>query len=257
MLLLLQKTFKVLFLTSLLACVILYFFKDRLPQASFYDPAQLGEPIQQSTRVDNFTTRVNGENYLILPRFDYQLEGVIVSYHNADDFSDVWHHSYWNDYINLRDLCVIWGDNVETGVYQDLDFHNDSWNCWVRWSSGEVRERFRVDQFSNNHVLIDDAEIESRLMQSEPGDHIRLEGVLAEYRNPRTGFHRSTSTIRTDSGEGACETIYVTGFEIIKKANPGLRLFYAIAKWIALVSLAGLAILFVFAPYRGRYAPQG
>lgn len=252
----LQKTFKTLFVVSLVAAAILHFFKDELPPASFYDLENLGEPIQEPTSTEEFLTQVEDEKYLIIPKFDYELDGVIVSYNNAGDFTDYF-HSVWNDHINLRDLCVIWGDNVETGVYLETDFHNDSWTCWVQWPSREVYKRFDMKQLSNNHVLIDNAEIEKKLMRAGPGDHIRLKGVLAEYRNPRTGFRRSTSITRTDTGNGACETIYVTDFEIVKKANRKLRIGYAIAKWSAITALIGIVLMFVFAPYRGRYTTDG
>ena len=254
MLLILEKSFKTLFVLGLLAAIALYFSTVDLPPASFYDIESLVEPVQQATRQDSFTTRVNGENYLIKPIYDYELEGVIVSYHNADDFSDIWHHRSWKDFINLRDLCVIWGSNVETGVYLDMEFHNGSWTCWFSWPNSEVGKRFQMAQLSNNHVLIDDETIKSELMKSEPGDHIRLKGVLAEYSNPGSGFFRSTSTTRDDSGDGACETIYLTDFEIVKKANPQLRLFYSVAKWVAITSLVGVVILFFVAPFRARLA---
>ncbi|MGD2173240.1 MAG: hypothetical protein PVI79_12070 [Gammaproteobacteria bacterium] len=254
MLISLQKAFKALFVISLLAAILLYFIKDALPPAAFYDLDSLGDPLQRETRQSGFVTSVNGEKYLINPRFDYRLDGVVVSYHDADDFSDIWHHGDWKDFINLRDLCVVWGSNVETGVYLQMDFHNDSWTCWFSWPNREVGKRFRKAQLSNNHLLIDDEALKARLMQVEPGDQIRLTGMLAEYSNPANGFFRSTSTSRLDTGNGACETIYVTGFEIVRKANPNLRRYYAIAKWTAILSLVGSAILFLVAPYRGRYA---
>ena len=254
MLVLLEKIFKVTFLLSLSVTIALYFFKDSLPPASFYDAGSLSEPLQEPTRQNSFTINVNNETYLIEPRYDYELEGVIVSYHNADDFSDIWHHARWKDFINLRDLCVVWGSNVETGVYLDLNFHNDSWTCWVSWPNAEVGQRFQKHELSNNHVLVDDESVRKVLMKSEPGDHIRLRGVLAEYSNPGSGFTRSTSITRDDTGNGACETIYVTDFEIVKKANPELRLIYAIAKWCAIIALAGFLVLFLVAPYKGRYA---
>lgn len=249
----LQKAFKFLFVVSFIAATILYFFKDELPPASFYDLENLNEPIQEATAMEEFLTQVEDEKYLIVPKFDYQLDGVVVSYNNAGDFTDYFHR-YVNDYLNLRDLCVIWGDNVETGVYLETDFHNDSWNCWIRWPNHEVRKRFDMAQISNNHVLIDNPAVEQKLMRAEPGDHIRFKGILAEYRNPRTGFRRGTSITRTDTGNGACETIYVTDFEIVKKANRGLRMGFAIARWSAIAALIGIAFMFVFAPYRGRYA---
>ncbi len=254
MLILLEKSFRALFILSLLVAMLLYFVKDDLPPASFYELEGLDDPIQRPTRMDSFTTSVSGEKYLIKPKSSYELDGVIVSYHNSDDFSDIWHHTRWKDFINLRDLCVIWGKNVETGVYLDMDFHNDSWTCWVSWPNAEVGNRFQMNQLSNNHVLIDDEAVKTELMKSEPGDHIRFKGVLVEYSNSESGFFRSTSTTRDDTGNGACETIYVTDFEIIKKANRQLRQYYSIAKWIAIISLAGVVILFVVAPYKGRYA---
>jgi hypothetical protein len=49
-------------------------------------------------------------------------------------------------------------------------------------------------------------------MASEPGDHIRLKGVLAKYANKDSGFNRGTSITREDTGNGACETIYLNEF---------------------------------------------
>ena len=178
MLILLEKCFKALFVIGLLISVWLYFIKDTLPTASFYDTRELRDPIQTPTRKDSFTTRVNGETYIIKPLYDYELDGVIVSYHNADDVNDIWHHARWRDFINLRDLCVVWGKNVESEVYLDMEFHNDSWTCWFSWPNAEVRKRFQMDQISNNHVLIDDELVKTKLMQSEPGDQIWLKGYL-------------------------------------------------------------------------------
>jgi hypothetical protein len=250
----LDKAFKYLFVISLLACIYLYLHKDELPEASFYDLDQLSEPRQYPTGQKSFKTGANGEEYLITPRYDYELDGVIVSYHNADDFMDITHHRRWKDFINLRDLCVVWGSNVASGVYREMDFHNGTWTCWYSWPNSEAGNRFEKTQLSNNHVLIDDENIKVKLMQSEPGDHIRLKGMLVEYSNPDNGFHRGTSTTRTDTGNGACETIYITDFEVVKKANQALRSFYPIAFWTTIISLLGMVVMFVIMPFKGRYA---
>jgi hypothetical protein len=242
------------FAISLLACIYLFFHKDELPAASFYDLQQLNEPLQKKTRQASFSTRANGQEYLITPGYDYELDGVIVSYHDADDFTDITHHRRWKDFLNLRDLCVVWGSNVANGVYRDMKFHNGTWTCWYSWPDNEVRDRFDETQLSNNHLLIDDENIKRKLMQSEPGDHIRLTGMLVAYSNPGNGFFRGTSTTRTDSGNGACETIYVTGFELVKKANRNLRRFYAVTLWTTIISFLGIVVMFFVMPFKGRYA---
>ena len=54
------------------------------------------------------------------------------------------------------------------------------------------------------------------------GDQIHLEGYLASYSNA-SGFHRGTSTTRKDTGNGACETVYVTAFDTADPAPRGWR----------------------------------
>ncbi len=250
MLVTLEKFTRLLFMVSLLAATYLYFVKDELPEASFYDLDLLREPVQTATRERPFVTQSNGQQYVITPRYDYELEGVIVSLHDADEFMDITHARRWQDFINLRDLCVIWGDNVESGVYREMEFSNGQWTCWFSWPNHEVGSRFDGTQLSNNHLLIDDDAIKQVLMQSEPGDQVRLKGMLVEYSNPGNGFQRGTSVTRTDTGNGACETIYVNDFEVIKKANQAARWYYAIAFWAAVLSFVGVVALFVVTPHR-------
>jgi hypothetical protein len=91
-------------------------------------------------------------------------------------------------------------------------------------------------------------------MQSEPGDHIRLKGMLVTYSNPANGFFRGTSTTRNDTGNGACETIFITDFELVKKANRALRSFYLVTQWTTIISLVGIVVMFFVMPFKARYA---
>lgn len=248
-----ERILRSVFLVGLLISVPLYFFKDRLPAPEFYDLNGLRDPVQLPTDESPFSVRARGQEYRIDPRYDYALEGVVVSLHDADDFTDIYHHKHWKDFINLRDLCVIWGGNVANGVYREMDFSNGTWTCWYSWPNRDVGARFDESRLSNNHLLIDDEVIKAELMRAEPGDHVRLAGMLVEYSNAASGFYRGTSIRRDDTGNGACETIYVTDFEIVNKANPRLRLLYKVAWWVTGIALAGAVLLFFIAPYQGRY----
>jgi len=196
----------------------------------------------------SFSVEVNDQQYIIKPKFEYQLQGVVVSYHDADEFTDISHHDKWKDFINLRDLCVIWGDNVSSNIYKNMGFDNDSWTCWFSWPDSETANRFSMNQISNNHILSHDEDLNKLLMSANIGDHIQLSGYLAEYSNPGNGFNRGTSTIRTDTGNGACETIYLTNFEIINRANPGLQQLFLVSKWLLIISLVGFIITFIISP---------
>ncbi|MDD5577951.1 MAG: hypothetical protein PHY16_01565 [Methylobacter sp.] len=248
----LESLFKWLFLISLFIAGVAYFYKDKLPEPGYYDLGNLEAPKQTPTFQPVFTTEVNKQEYTINPKFAYELDGVIVSYNNSGGFGDIWHHKRWKDFINLRDLCVIWAGNVESGVYRSMTFSNDSWTCWASWPDAATGALFKMNALSNNHLLTDNDSIKTALMAAEPGDHIRLKGILAEYSNKANGFNRGTSITREDTGNGACETIYLDGFEIVKKANRKSRRLYAAAKWLSAIAGIGFAIMFVVAPVRNN-----
>lgn len=250
--LILERLFKWLFWISLMTAAISGFYKDRLPEPEFYAATELPEPVQSELDETTlpFMLDVNHQTYLIKPRYAYELNGVVVSYSNAGSFGNIWHHKRWKDFINLRDLCVIWGDNVFTGVYQQMKFKNDSWTCWASWQDSATGTLFKNAALSNNHLLSDQALIKKALLSAEPGDHIRLKGFLSEYENKGNGFKRGTSVSRFDTGNGACETIYLTDFEIVKKANTSLRKLFSFAKWLCIISLSGFLIAFIVAPFR-------
>lgn len=248
----LNRLFQLLFLASLALATWSYGQKDRLPPADFYDRTLLRDPQQGASSASPFATNVNGIKYEIQPVADYELHGVVVSYHDSDDFIDIYHHKDWKDFINIRDICVIWGDNIASEIYRDMLFENTTWTCWAYWSNSDVAARFNRAQLSNNHLLADNPVVHQAIMAAEPGDHIAFKGMLASYSHSNGKFQRGTSTSRTDTGNGACETIYVEDFRIVKKANTGWRRLFFASSGIALTSLIGVVAMLFIAPVRLR-----
>ena len=112
----LEKLFRWMLVSSLLVLAITAVYRDRLPPPSWYHLGALGDPAQRPTRKGPFTLQVNDQQYRIQPQFTYELQGVVVSYHDADAFGDIWHRRRWRDFLNIRELCVVWGGNVASGV---------------------------------------------------------------------------------------------------------------------------------------------
>jgi hypothetical protein len=245
----LERYSRIIFISSAIIWAVSAWFKDSLPPPSFYNQSLLQTPIQVKSEQKPFSIQAGNEKYEINPIYSYELNGVVVTYSNASGFTNIWHHKRWKDFINLRDLCVIWGQNVSTGVYRKLHFSSDSWTCWVDWPDKETGIVFHGDQLSNNHLLTHNPWLQNKLMEAEPGDQIRLVGHLVEYGNRANSFRRGTSTTRTDTGQGACETVYLSNFIIVKKANPGWRFIYKLAKWMTLMSFIAVILLMFIAPY--------
>jgi len=89
---------------------------------------------------------------------------------------------------------------------------------------------------SNNHVLTDDPYVAKQLHAVRIGDQIRLRGYLAEYSHNHNGqpFRRGTSTVRNDTGNGACETVFVKSFDLLQRGGGPWRTLY----WVAWVMIA-------------------
>ena len=240
-----------LFLSSLALALWSHWKKEQFPDPDFYDLARLTEPRQTGTLTEPFQIRAGGVDYRIEPLFDYELDGVVVSLHDSDVFWDIYHFKDWKDFINIRDLCVVWGENVASGVFREMRYSNTTWTCWVSTASQSSASAFAWDQLSNNHLLSHAAPIQKAIKSAEIGDQIHLRGQLASYSHAG-GFRRGSSTTRTDTGNGACETVHVEEFEITRKSNPGWRRLYRLAFWASLGAALGLVVVFLMAPYRQR-----
>ena len=200
------------------------------------------EPEQTTTRQAPFSAVVNDVQYLIEPEYAYDLTGMIVSYRHHEGNSRM--HMLANDHINMLDVCVVWGDNTSSQL-QEIDFWNGIFTCNVFTRDQQAWDSFDMNQLSNNHLISDDEYVRNQVRKVQIGDQIRVRGYLASYSND-SGAKRGTSTTRTDTGDGACETVYVEYFRIVEAATSYWRISMVAS---LLLLLVGLAVHFV-RPYR-------
>jgi len=225
--------------------LVSWILKDRFPGREEILPDLLQEPVQAVPGRVPFQVEAGGVVYTISPVHAYEIRGMVVSHHDCGSWGDIYHRDRWKDFLNIKDLCMVWGPNLETEVYKDMTFGNDSWTCTWRWPNPEVGSTFRPEALSNNHLLCADETLQKRLLKTARGDQVRIRGVLAEYTHSGGAFRRGTSTRRSDTGNGACETIFVEEYEILKRANPFWRTLHAISRTLILGFLLLLVARFV------------
>lgn len=202
----------------------------RLPPPDRIDGSLFADPVQTEGEVPPpFEVERKGVRYLVTPLFGYELRGLVVSEHDSRAFTDL-SHERWQDHLNVKDVCVVWGRNVASGVYRRMRFHNRDFTCYYRYPDAETGALFSESCLSNNHLLAGDSLIARAVRKVRRGDQVRVAGWLASYERPGTPFRRGTSTTRADRGNGACETVYVTDFEVLRPGgSPWRRLFGASA----------------------------
>jgi len=238
-----RRLARLVFILSLAALAVSSSQKRKLPETDGILDELLQEPVQSEADVPpSFEVMRENIRYVIHPRFSYELWGLVVSEHDSRAFSDFAHRK-WNDHLNVKDVCVLWGQNVQSGVYLRMKFSSGDVSCFYRYPDPETGAVFNARAMSNNHLLAGDSRAERSVRRVRRGDQIHVRGWLSSYEQPDTGFRRGTSTTRADTGNGACETIYVTDFEIIRPGDPLWRdLFKASLAGILLSALALLLL---------------
>jgi hypothetical protein len=238
----LHQKIKYFLVIDLLFMLIAFWRVGELPHSVDLDASLLNEPVQTQVRQVAFKTKVKDVEYTIQPLFEYDLVGLVVSKHNADTWWDHLHRE-WNDKLNIVDLCVVWGNNARNGAYAEVDFSSGQFTCNFRTTSDEVFAAFDQTAISNNHLLTDNSRIAKQLGNVRIGDQIHFHGHLVEYSHHQgMEFKRGTSTVRTDSGNGACETVFIDYFEVIKPA----KRFWRLCLWLSFM-LALIAVIAWFA----------
>jgi hypothetical protein len=218
--------------------------RDRLPAPGRIVEATLAAPEQVRADEAPFRVVAGGVTYTVSPLYRYELRGLVVSRHDTSAWWDVVHRDWWRDHLNVADLCVAWGGNLERGVYRELRYASDTFTCHVAAPSQAVWRRFEPTELSNNHLLAADPATARRLRAMRRGDQVLIRGWLAEYAHDDGGrpFRRGTSTRRDDTGNGACETIWVTEARVLRTANRGWRTLLDLA-WLGVA--ASVALWFV------------
>ena len=233
----LPKLARVLLPAAALVFVVSFFLQSRLPDKSLVLEPILRDPVQTEDGLpEPFEVTRKDVTYTVTPLFGYELWGMIVSYHHSASFVDI-SHKQWNDFLNTKDICVIWGRNAESGVYSRMTFRNRDFTCFYRYPDRETGEIFTENCLSNNHLLPADPIVADAVLKARKGDQVRFKGWLVSYGVKGAPYARRSSTVRTDRGNGACEVVYVTEFEILRPANIVWRALHKLSLVLAVVSL--------------------
>jgi hypothetical protein len=201
------------------------------------------EPVQRLTGGPEFTLEHHGTEYTVQPVAEYEISGLVVTHNNIHAFDDIYHDG---DSVDIKDICVIWGDNVSSSIFQRVAFYSEPWSCHFYASNSADFEEFRPDQVSNNHLLAEDERVQAIINSVSIGDQISLRGRLINYspvENP--SWIRKSSTTRLDTGNGACEVMLVEQARILRRANTLWQLISMVSGFALALALVLKAAAFI------------
>ena len=170
------------------------------------DPVQTDIPEAEATpikRKDWFFT------WTILPRAQYQISArVLVNQEYSSNIFDM------RSRLCPLDIGLAWMDLGDPIVDKQITWWNQSdrtlhfsWELAPPYSYEYINAHV-----SNNHVIPATGNLEAALKTLKRNDIVRMEGLLVDAHTKFLGMEYSvnTSMQREDTGQGACETFYVT-----------------------------------------------
>lgn len=162
------------------------------------------EPIQKDSIFSSFDLNIASYNLTITPKATLDISGLVVStkkYHKGIDAKVV-----------PIDIGLCWGEVAKPENYQKIKFEQ-----YLRWLRYQIKEPLPFDMnylnqhAGNIHIVPANKRLKKVLLSIRKGQKINLYGYLVEIKSkdPNRAYSRMSSLSRNDTGNGACEVLWV------------------------------------------------
>lgn len=178
---------------------------------AYASPLALGaEPLQEELdRPLPVTVHRGDRTFFVIKTHRYALTGQVLSAHAYD-----W--AWTNEFYDV-DLGLAWGDQVARLTEAYRFFQDARFLFWRSEGPVSADERAYVTAHVGNvHTLPAEGNVSvgRALRSAREGDLVALEGFLVTIQDAGTNELARSSTVRTDSGNGACEVMWVDRVQI-------------------------------------------
>ncbi|MCB5263052.1 MAG: hypothetical protein LHW64_03820 [Candidatus Cloacimonetes bacterium] len=190
--------------------LLLWFGKAEGSPALGNDPIDFSrDPIQDDSMREALPVLNFGKRMVVLSaKAKYTIDGQLVS-------KKRYLHGFMNR-LAPYDFALTWGDMPQ--YLDQMKFRQTSRFCLYNMKkNATVDPKYVQDHMSNNHLIPASKNIQKAMKKARKGDLIRIEGHLVNVQASKNGRMISawnSSESREDTGNGACEIIYVTRLRI-------------------------------------------
>jgi hypothetical protein len=144
-------------------------------------------------------------NYTITPLATFKIKAKVLSreeynFGREADLSPV-------------DLALGWGNMSDEAVVDQIEISQSG--RWYRWHANTlpIPKREIETHSANMHLIPADGFVKSEINKARTGDIIQLTGKLVEVKSG-DGWRWKSSMTRSDTGDHACEVIWVDSFAV-------------------------------------------
>ncbi|MCP4424523.1 MAG: hypothetical protein GY803_08535 [Chloroflexi bacterium] len=164
------------------------------------------DPIQSQLRgemTESMAWEESGMMWTLQPRVGYQIAARVLGNKRYYD---------WESPTVPRDLALGWGDMSDPAVDEWINWRQSGRWYFYTWNGASPYDgRYISAHSANVHIIPATENLEKALRNIKENDFVLLEGRLVdiEARSDQQVRSVSTSLTRNDSGNGACEILYV------------------------------------------------
>lgn len=110
--------------------------------------------------------------------------------------------------LSQIDFALGWGAMSDSAVLESIDISQGGrrYRWWARQLP--IPKNEIISSSANMHMIPADNALKRQLLRIKKGDVVRIEGYLVRV-GANDGWHWQSSLSRADSGDGACEVIFV------------------------------------------------
>jgi hypothetical protein len=191
-------------ITVCIIIIILALGKDILTSTPYQ--GNIPDPIQINTsELDALFLSAEDYDVSIDILAEYNIEAVIKSKKKYTDYSSQ---------IAQYDLALAWGDLNQEDIDDHIKYSQRGRWYYYNWDAGSLVSGSYIGEHSSNvHIISEDDLVLKEIKKLAVNNHIKLTGYLVNV-NFESGAWKSSLT-RFDTGDGACEIMYVTNVEIL------------------------------------------
>lgn len=186
-------------LAVLLVCVVAMLMRLAIRWPVSREPGVLvaEEPAQTPPRSPRL---IESGHYQLTPLADYSIRARVLGaeHYRFDQVAD----------LVPIDLALGWMSMSDSRILDRIHLFQLGRRFYYWMPGGVLSAETAKISAANTHVIPADDEILRQLMELKEGDLVRLTGQLVEVTGPK-GFTMRSSLRRDDSGDGACEILYV------------------------------------------------
>ncbi len=196
-------------LIVLIIIIMLLFARSIIMDQTVYQ-GEIGVPLQSDLSDMKEIRHVGKEGEVILlPKAEYTLTGIVKSRKKYSDYSSQ---------ISEYDLTIAWGELNKDEIDDFIKYSQSGRWYYYKYESGTpVSGDYIAKHSANVHIIHKDKEILDEIKKVDQGDFVMLKGYLVDVnfnKNDNDPLWR-TSTTRDDTGNGACEILYVEEVKIV------------------------------------------